>query len=71
MDEVEKTADQVAIIDNGKIVATGSPQDIITRAGTTSLEEAFINLTGHNIRAEDASGVDQLRSHARLWGRRR
>lgn len=69
MDEVERTADQVAIIDHGKMVAIDTVQGIIARAGTDNLEEAFIKLTGHGIRADEAGAVDQFRNMAKVWGR--
>jgi ABC-2 type transport system ATP-binding protein len=70
MEEVEHVADRVVIIDHGKIVAQDSPQGIMASAGAASLEEAFIKLTGHAVRDENASGTDQLRTMARAWGRR-
>ncbi len=69
MDEVEKTADRVAIIDHGKMISIDTVAGIIAKAGASNLEEAFIKLTGHGIRAEEASAVDQLRNMGRMWGR--
>lgn len=71
MDEVERTADRVAIIDHGKLIMNDTVENIIKNAGTASLEEAFIKLTGHGIRADEAGSVDQLRNQARMWGRKR
>jgi ABC-2 type transport system ATP-binding protein len=61
MEEAERLAKHVAVIDHGKIIARGSPQDLQTQTHTTSLEEAFLSLTGHAIRDEEASQLDQLR----------
>ena len=69
MDEVERTATHVAIIDHGKIVANDTAEGIKAQAGSDTLEDAFIKLTGHGIRAEEASAVDQLRGMAKMWGR--
>jgi ABC-2 type transport system ATP-binding protein len=69
MDEAEKYADQVAIIDHGKIVASGTVSAIKQQGGGGTLEDAFIKLTGHAIRADEASATDELRSQARMWGR--
>jgi ABC-2 type transport system ATP-binding protein len=71
MNEAERVADRVAIIDHGKIVSQGSPEELKKKTNTKSLEEAFLKLTGHGIRDEDASGVDRLRSQAAMWGRKR
>jgi ABC-2 type transport system ATP-binding protein len=70
MDEVERTATRVAIIDHGKLIADDTVQGILQKAGTESLEDAFIKLTGHAIRAEEAGAVAQFRNMARMWGRR-
>ena len=67
MDEVERAADQVVIIDHGKLIANDTVEGVIKTAGTTSLEEAFIKLTGHAIRADEAGAVDQLRNMGRMF----
>lgn len=55
MEEVERIAQRIAIIDHGKILITGTAQEIIQKAGTKNLEEAFISLTGSNIREEEVN----------------
>ena len=51
MDEAEKLCDEVAIIDQGKIVISGIPQQLIeAQPNCGSLEELFIQLTGHSVR---------------------
>jgi len=69
MDEADRVADEIAIIDRGKIVARGSPEDLKKNAKSATLEEAFISLTGHAIRDEEASPKDRMRAMGRLWGR--
>ncbi|MDD2806962.1 MAG: ATP-binding cassette domain-containing protein [Patescibacteria group bacterium] len=69
MGEVEKTANTVAIIDQGKIIVAASPEKIIADNGVATLEEAFLKLTGNVIRDESVSGVDRLRSHRKMWRR--
>lgn len=71
MEEAEKMADRVAVIDHGKIISVGTPVELKQTTGTTSLEEAFLKLTGSDIRKEEVSGVDRLRTHAKAWGRKR
>jgi ABC-2 type transport system ATP-binding protein len=71
MDEAERVAQRIAIIDHGKIVAQGTPQQLREQTGTESLEEAFLALTGSTIRDETASSSDQLRQFAKMWGNRR
>jgi ABC-2 type transport system ATP-binding protein len=70
MEEAEKISDKVAIIDNGKIIMKGSPKELKKRTKSRSLEDAFLHLTGKNMRQEEAHGIDTLRMQGRMWGRR-
>jgi len=69
MDEAEKVADRIAIIDHGKIVAQGSPDELKTQTGTDTLEAAYLSLTGSSIRDERADSTDQMRQIAKMWRR--
>jgi ABC-2 type transport system ATP-binding protein len=69
MDEAEKTAQRVAIIDHGRIVAQGSAQELKAQTGADSLEGAFLKLTGTTIREESSTGLDQMRQMAKMWQR--
>jgi ABC-2 type transport system ATP-binding protein len=66
MDEAEKISDKIAIIDHGKIVAIGSSIKLKKMTKTNSLEEAFLKLTGHKIREEEASPRDRMKMHMRI-----
>ncbi len=50
IEEAEKMADQVAVIDKGEIVKQGSPEEIMEATDSNSLEGAFLALTGRQIR---------------------
>ncbi len=65
LDEAEKIADKVAIIDNGKILMIGTPKEIKKNTKTTSLEKAFLKLTGYDIRVENADANDKMRRFRR------
>ena len=69
MDEAERVAQRIAVIDHGKIVALGSPAELKERTNTDSLEEAFLALTGATIRDESATSVDQMRQFGKMWRR--
>lgn len=71
MEEAEKIAERIAIIDHGKIVTIGTAEQLKKQTKTNSLEEAFLKLTGSTIRDESSSGVDHLRSMRKMWGGRR
>ncbi len=72
MDEADRVAHRIGVIDHGKLVAQGSPKEIKQQTGTESLEEAFLALTGSTIRDESAGSADQMRQFAKMWsgGRR-
>lgn len=52
LDEAEAVADRIAIIDHGKIVATGTAKELARKTKTKSLEEAYLTLTGREVRDE-------------------
>lgn len=61
MEEAEKIADSIAVIDNGKIIARGTTRELLKQTKTNSLEDAFLSLTGHKIRDEEVSSLDRMR----------
>jgi len=69
MEEAERIARKIAIIDHGRIVASGSPEELKSQTETTFLEEAFLVLTGHGIREEDSSALEHMRMRRRVWRR--
>jgi len=69
MEEADRVAHRIAVIDHGRIVAMGTSQELKERTGKESLEEAFLALTGTSIRDESANSADQLRQMARMWRR--
>ena len=54
MEEVERMAERIAIIDHGKIIASGTPDEIRKQTGAENIEDAFIKLTGNTVRAESS-----------------
>jgi ABC-2 type transport system ATP-binding protein len=69
LDEADRVASRIAVMDHGKIVAMGSPQQLKAQTGTESLEEAFLALTGTAVRDESPNRLDDMRAVARKWGR--
>lgn len=53
MDEVEHLCDRVVIIDTGRVVATGTPEEVTAAAGADNLEEAFVAITGSALHTDD------------------
>src|SRR5580658_9975629 len=70
MDEADRVANRIAVIDHGKIVAMGSSAELKAQTEKETLEDAFLVLTGAGIRDEAAGSAEQMRQVARMWGRR-
>ncbi len=69
MDEAERVAQRIAIVDHGKIVALGTLAELKEQTGTDSLEAAFLKLTGTAIREEKAGKGDAMRQFMQAWRR--
>ncbi len=69
MDEADRVADTIAVIDKGSIVAQGAPAALKQQTQTASLEDAFIALTGSSIREEESTATDRMRTMSRVWRR--
>ena len=59
MDEAQMLCDRVAIVDHGKLIALGTPQELITSLAAPktvvqqgTLEDVFMSLTGRHLRDE-------------------
>jgi sodium transport system ATP-binding protein len=46
MQEVSALCDEIVVIAHGTVLAAGTPEQIRTRAGAATLEDAFVGLTG-------------------------
>jgi ABC-2 type transport system ATP-binding protein len=71
MEEAERVAGRIAIIDHGRIVAQGTPGELKTQTSADTLEQAFLALTGSTIREESADQFAQMRSMAKIWRKNR
>jgi ABC-2 type transport system ATP-binding protein len=69
MDEADRVARRIAIIDHGRIIAQGSSDELRAQTKTASLEQAFLALTGSTIRDETAGATDQMRQFMKAWRR--
>src|SRR5579863_7316839 len=71
MDEADRVAHRIGIIDHGKLVTQGTPREIKDQTGSESLEDAFLKLTGSTIRDEAADPAAQMRQFAQMWQQNR
>jgi ABC-2 type transport system ATP-binding protein len=53
MEEVERLCDQVALIDDGRVIAVDTPGGMVARAGAENLDDAFVALTGKELEAAE------------------
>lgn len=67
MEEAEKAAQKIAIIDHGKIIAQGTIADLKKQTKTESLEDAFLKITGKTIREEESNSLDRMRLARKAW----
>lgn len=67
IEEAEKMSKKVAIIDRGKIVAVGTPNELKKQTKSSDLEEAFLALTGKDIREEETTPADNMRRMRRAF----
>jgi len=67
MEEASRIAQRIAIIDHGKIIATGTSAELQTQTQTASLEDAFLKLTGSEIRDEEAGAGDRMRMMGKMF----
>jgi ABC-2 type transport system ATP-binding protein len=69
MEEAERVADRIAIIDHGRIIAEGTAAELKSATSSESLEQAFLSLTGSAIREEEVSSLDHMRNMAKMFHR--
>ena len=55
MDEVEKLCDRVVLLDAGRVLTIGTPTEVGAEAGTATLEDAFVALTGQELHEMETS----------------
>jgi ABC-2 type transport system ATP-binding protein len=70
MDEAER-CDDVAVLDHGRLIARGTPRELAAQTGAARLEDAFVALTGRDIRDEGDDGeVSAMGTRLRMRGGR-
>ncbi|HVA65455.1 MAG TPA: ATP-binding cassette domain-containing protein [Elusimicrobiota bacterium] len=67
MEEAEKVSQRIIVIDGGKIAAEGAPDDIKRQTETQTLEEAFLTLTGRDLRDDVPGSLDSMRRTRAVW----
>jgi len=71
LEEAQRAAKDIVIIDHGKIIASGTVDSLKKETNTQTLEDAFLSLTGKDIRDEDGNATDRLRMMRRAYSNHR
>src|SRR3989442_10542332 len=58
MDEAAELCERVLMLDGGRVLADGAPQELCTRYGAGTLEDVFMHLTGKTLEAEELEEVE-------------
>lgn len=65
LEEAEAVADRIGIIDHGKLIALGTTPELKQQTNTSSLEQAYLSLTGNTVRDETPKAGDEWRARHR------
>lgn len=57
LEVVERLCGSITILDEGRILASGTSTEVVNGAGSNSLEEAFISLTGQTDVSREAADI--------------
>lgn len=53
MEEIEQLCDRIALLDAGRVIATGTPAAVVARSGAPTLDDAFVALTGRELEVSE------------------
>jgi ABC-2 type transport system ATP-binding protein len=61
MDEAERLCERVAIMDHGKIIALGSPRELVASIGVEHVVELSVDPANPDVASLDLSGIEGVR----------
>src|SRR5690606_35964018 len=61
MDEAERLCERVAIMDHGKVIALGSPRELVASIGVEHVVELSVDSADPQLASLDLSGIDGVR----------
>jgi ABC-2 type transport system ATP-binding protein len=61
MDEAERLCERVAIMDHGKIIALGSPRELVASIGVEHVVEFSVDAAGQPLDPKELSAIEGVR----------
>jgi ABC-2 type transport system ATP-binding protein len=58
MDEAAELCERVLMLDGGRVLADGSPDELCVRYGARTMEDVFMQLTGKTLEAGELEEVE-------------
>ena len=59
LEEADQLAERIAVVDHGRMVATGTPQELKASTGSDTLDDVFLALTGHEIEPAEDNDLEE------------
>jgi oleandomycin transport system ATP-binding protein len=59
LEEADQLAEQIGVVDHGRMIATGTPQELKASTGSDTLDDVFLSLTGHEIEPKEDSDLEE------------
>jgi oleandomycin transport system ATP-binding protein len=59
LEEADQLAEQIGVVDHGRMIATGSPQELKASTGSDTLDDVFLALTGHDTKLSDNNDLEE------------
>ena len=59
LEEADQLAEQIAVVDHGRMIATGTPQELKASTGSDTLDDVFLALTGHDTKLGDDNDLEE------------
>jgi oleandomycin transport system ATP-binding protein len=59
LEEADQLAERIAVVDHGRMVATGTPQELKASTGGATLDDVFLALTGHEIEPAEDNDLEE------------